>query len=922
VPLRTRAFRVAVSAAVLTFLAFVGPQIAIANPKSFDIGPLDATRSLLEFGRQSSLQILFASDKVKGFVTNAVHGAYEPLDAIHLMLNGTGLSVSERTTGVLVVEPEKITKHTSSEVTGNLDGVGRELALAQAVSAPTSDRSVLADTQNGPGRGPSDAGDNDKTKLDEIVVTGTHIRGEGPVGSSLKVYTHEDIVESGAGSIDQFARQMVENFSAIDAVSNAQSSVVQSRFGIAAANNGYQGASFDLHGLGPSATLTLVNGHRIAQGGDDGSIADISQIPLSAVDHIEVLGDGASAIYGADAVAGVVNIVTRKDFDGAETAIRYGTATSGGAAQFTGSQLVGKSWSGGNAFLNYEFDRQSGLDASDRSYIPNQNGPDTLIPKNRRNSLYFSGNQNLGSDTRIAADAFYSDRKFFTATDVSSAILNDESSDSGSAKTYGVTLSVNHDLFRDWVLDLTGSYSKQEQFFDEEGSVVFGPFSQVSSFLDSTNTDVGSADLLASGSLFKLPGGPVKAAIGASYRREEFDTFTFETLNGGSTPLTSPTLKRHVSSAYGEFFVPIVGASNATAWAKSLQFSVAARYDDYSDFGSTTNPKVGLSWEPVAGIALRGSYGRSFRAPLLNQIGEPVLSIADPVPNPTSPTRVTDTVIINGGNPSLKPEKSTSYTAGFDLKPDLLPNFKLAATYYHIDFRDRISTPPVFAGNYFNDPAIASFLTLNPPLSLVQSYFNSPGFQGDNFGAGAAGVGAIFDQRQANIAKSITSGIDLTVSYELPTSIGHFGFNSAVERALQNKFQPLANQPSIELVNTFGEPTRWKARGTVSWHQAGLSVTLTGNYVSNYENDLFTPEQPVASWTTGDVFLGYTTGVTPTQYWLQKLTISFSVLNFTNREPPFLAIPSVLPGQMAIPYDPANASPVRRLVALQVVKRW
>jgi iron complex outermembrane recepter protein len=921
VPSCARSFRAPISAALLIVFVFAGSQLAIANTKSFDIAPSDATRSLLEFGRQSSLQILFASDKVRGFVTNAVHGDYEPLAAIHLMLSGTGLSVSEKSGGVLVVEPERRAKRTSAEG-GNVDGASRELALAQAVSAPTSDRLVQPD-QSVPGPDPAASPDSEKAKLDEVVVTGTHIRGEVPVGSSLKVYTHEDIVESGAGTVDQFARQMVENFSGIDAIANAQSNVLQSRFGAAAANNGYQGAAFDLHGLGPTATLTLVNGHRIAQGGDDGSIADISQIPLSAVDHIEVLGDGASAIYGADAVAGVVNIVTRKDFDGAESSVRYGTATSGGAAELTASQLVGKSWAGGNALLNYEFDRQSGLDAADRSYIPNQNGTDLLIPKNRRNSLYLSGAQDLGFDTRLTGDAYYSERKFFSATDITSAILTDESPDSGNAKSYGVTLSLNHDLFRDWIVDLSGSYSKQEQFFDEGQSITFGPISEVSTILDSTNTDVASVDLLASGSLFPLPGGLLKAAVGASYRAEEFDTFSLETFDGVSTPLTAPTLHRHVSSVYGEFFVPIIGAANATAWTKSLQLSVSGRYDDYSDFGSTTNPKVGISWEPVGGFALRGSYGTSFRAPLLNQIGAPVESIADPVPNPNSPIGLTDTLIINGGNPNLKPEKSKSFTGGFDVKPELLPNFKLAGTYYHIDFRNRISTPPVVGENYFNDPAIASFLTLNPPLALVQSYFNSPGFQGDNFGnAGPGAVGAIFDQRQANIAKSITSGVDLSVSYDLPTSIGRFGFSSAVERVLQNEFQPLASEPPIELVNTFGEPTRWKARSSVAWRQSGFSVMLTGNYVSNYENNLFSPEQSVASWTTGDLFLSYTTGPTPSQYWLRKLTISFSMLNFTNRQPPFLAIPSELPGQASIPYDPANASPVGRLVSLQVVKRW
>src|ERR1035438_9152743 len=98
-----RGFRFLGSAATLICILFAGSQAALATPKTFDIGPSDASHSLLEFGRQASIQIIFASEKVKGFTTNAVRGNYEPLDAIHLLLSGTGLSVSEKAGGVLVV---------------------------------------------------------------------------------------------------------------------------------------------------------------------------------------------------------------------------------------------------------------------------------------------------------------------------------------------------------------------------------------------------------------------------------------------------------------------------------------------------------------------------------------------------------------------------------------------------------------------------------------------------------------------------------------------------------------------------------------------------------------------------------------------------------------------------------------------------
>ena len=155
--------------------------------------------------------------------------------------------------------------------------------------------------------------------------------GVAPVGAPIVLYTREDTNQSGAATLDQFARNIPDNLASVDTIANPYSNI---RFSPTVLSNGintFQGTSFNLRGLGPTATLTLLNGQRLAPAGLDGSFTDSSQIPLSAIEHIEVLPDGASAIYGADAVAGVVNMITRKDFKGAETSVRYGGATEGGA---------------------------------------------------------------------------------------------------------------------------------------------------------------------------------------------------------------------------------------------------------------------------------------------------------------------------------------------------------------------------------------------------------------------------------------------------------------------------------------------------------------------------------------------------------------------------------------------------------------
>src|SRR3546814_10529441 len=89
----------------------------------------------------------------------------------------------------------------------------------------------------------------------------------------------------------------------------------------------FRSSTFNLRGIGPSATLTLLNGNRFAYSGTQ-SVIDISAIPTAAVERIEIVADGASAIYGADAVAGVVTILLRKDYEGVTTSARLGDRKS------------------------------------------------------------------------------------------------------------------------------------------------------------------------------------------------------------------------------------------------------------------------------------------------------------------------------------------------------------------------------------------------------------------------------------------------------------------------------------------------------------------------------------------------------------------------------------------------------------------
>ncbi|MBN8482019.1 MAG: TonB-dependent receptor [Xanthomonadales bacterium] len=200
-------------------------------------------------------------------------------------------------------------------------------------------------------------------ELESIVVTGTNIRGADPAGNTVQVITAEQIRDSGKATIGEFLRDLPANFAGgvgmSDNVQGGQDASV-------AGSNMTGGQGVNLRGLGALSTLVLVNGRRVAASGQFGDFVDISNIPTNAVQQIEVLLDGASAVYGSDAVGGVVNILLKRSDDGARTTLRYGSTTQGGGEQIQLGQTWGSQWDDGGFILGYEYNRQDNVLANDR----------------------------------------------------------------------------------------------------------------------------------------------------------------------------------------------------------------------------------------------------------------------------------------------------------------------------------------------------------------------------------------------------------------------------------------------------------------------------------------------------------------------------------------------------------------------------
>lgn len=211
---------------------------------------------------------------------------------------------------------------------------------------------------------------------DDVVITGTRIRGAAPIGSELITINRAAIDQSGYATTQQILQSLPQSFGGGP---NQGTSNFTDRNGSGV--NFALGASVNLRGLGPTSTLVLIDGNRPALGGG-GTAVDLSMIPSNAIDRIEVLADGASAIYGSDAVAGVVNVRLRDNFEGAETRFRQGFAN--GFSETQASQLFGKRWRTGHITIGYEYYRQGRLAAADRPYITEDlrpfGGPDYRKP--------------------------------------------------------------------------------------------------------------------------------------------------------------------------------------------------------------------------------------------------------------------------------------------------------------------------------------------------------------------------------------------------------------------------------------------------------------------------------------------------------------------------------------------------------------
>ncbi|WOH39362.1 TonB-dependent receptor [Thalassotalea fonticola] len=265
--------------------------------------------------------------------------------------------------------------------------------------------------------------------VERIEVTGSRInRTDMETASPVTVISADIIAKSGYTSVQE--------------VLNAQPTAAGMSLG-ASSNNGSGGkATVNLRGMGVERTLVLLNGRRmVASGtGADASV-DLNTIPVAMIKSIEILKDGASAVYGSDAIAGVVNIITKKDYEGTEISADLSSTDKGDGESGGFSILHGREIGGGNLVVGFQYSERGEVIQSDRDFVPAGNS--SFVPEgslggktpdgnggfeprdhgydyttssyaqtpNELYSLFTSFNKEIASDTELSIDAMYTRRE-------------------------------------------------------------------------------------------------------------------------------------------------------------------------------------------------------------------------------------------------------------------------------------------------------------------------------------------------------------------------------------------------------------------------------------------------------------------------------------------------------------------------------
>lgn len=865
--------RVAMLNAILLMggtLACPGAVHAQSQVQTYHIEAGDLESVLSRFGTESHIQLIYPPELLKGKRSHGLTGSHSPAEALRLLLKDSGLQAERVNDKTVVIKRASAAREPQAAARGK-------------PAAKQPDEPTVKD-------------------LGGVTVTGTRIRG-GTTPSPVITIGSEQIREEGFTDLGDVIRNVTENFRGGQnpgVVNGAQSNIAN--------QNTSGGSGLNLRGLGPDASLTLLNGRRMTYDGF-GQAVDISAIPIEAVDRIEIVADGASAIYGSDAVAGVGNVILKRDFDGVTVGTRYGAATDGGLATREVTATGGTTWSTGGVIATYKHSSSDAIDSYQRDYTRNLPAPYTVYPDVDLQSGLFSIHQSIGDAVELRLDAFKTnrdntDRRGYPGYYIIFPAKN---------RTFYAAPSLEITLPGDWSVSAHATTGKSEVF---NGDVYVGADTVPSRFETCYCNKSRSYEVDAEGPLFPLGGGDARLAIGAGYRKNDY---LYRNVVGGSAHYNGDESSRF---GYAELDLPLIEADSKIPGIRRLELTAAARTEHYSSFGGVTTPKLGLIYGPSEDVTFKASWGKSFKAPTLEQeygVQQAILYPVSSVGGSGYPADST-AIVVAGGNPALRPERAKSWTASVAFHPQALPRMEMELTWFDINFKDRVVYPIPFINfpQSMSNPIFSDFIDRSPTAEAQESILSTPlsYHQFYNYAGAAYDPGkvvAIIDDLYTNATGQRIRGLDLSGSYGIDLANGGLTFRGSLSW-LDSTQQTTPAQQTYDLSGTLFNPARLNGRAGVVWTRGGLTASLFSNYTSGITDTVAI--RKTSSFTTFDAVLHYAPRV-DNGIW-SGMDFALSAQNIFDRAPPLY---TTAPPTSA-PFDSTNYSAIGRFVSISASKHW
>lgn len=758
-----------------------------------------------------------------------------------------------------------------------------------------------------------------KDGAERMQVTGSRIKRTEVEGVSTVIQVDQAAIEkSGVSTVGEVLQNMAVS---IDG-SYTSGSVSDPRGNVTNVN---------LRGLGAENTLVLVDGRRLPDEGGLG-VVDLSSIPIAAIERIEVLKDSASAIYGSDATGGVVNIITKKDFEGSAFYVRGSTPTGKGGDQTMFSYVNGiagakyrvlTALSYRKAEAVYQRDRDWTKDGLSSYSIPANAGltyfkrdPATgLVDTNSRETRFFAspncptGNPRLGAaelcsynyaasmglspettEVGILNNFDYeinSKVSLYTTVraqrneniwnmapnagnfDIPAATLaanpslnlsgNQLVPETGAVIRYrsslwgnrvweetnnvlGGTIGLKGEIANsgwEWNVSAGRSQSRKKAvnpsgFFlksDVENAISLGNFDvfepnlsnpALVAFADSTSyepftineTRMNTYDANVTGELFPLPGGNAAIAVGISrfdqFYSKEIDELSEQGEVYGVVEDKSGSGDRQVNAVYAELAMPVLD---------NLEVQLAARHDQYSDFGSTTNPKLGVKYLPIPDLLVRGNVGTGFKAPTLYQINnQGFIELANLYDRPNianNPERQDEVEIETYGNPDLKEETSLNYNFGLVTEP--FENLSLSADYWYVEIQDIVR--PVNPQKALDAAAEGTPL---PDITITRVNDDPQGPL------------KRIRVPTANLGRSEDAGYDLGVAYWFGENGQRIDLTSDYSRKIYSRSVAFPGDEQRNVLGETGKPA-WRAVNAVTYSVGGHGFLVRNNLIGPHQ---------------------------------------------------------------------------------------